>query len=107
MQASTRISVMGKETFEISHSGNFSGEEASTKEQTSGEDHQAGKGKRETNATDPLIWFGVLVPPTLRYSQTAFKDAVVKASQLAAADTEMKAMEIEIRRTRKKLSKVK
>ena len=56
---------------------------------------------------DPLKWFGVLSPPALRSSQQSFKLAVHKSiPQLASIVNEMKLVEIEVRRARKKLAKV-
>lgn len=55
---------------------------------------------------DPLNWFGILVPPTLRKAQGSFKSAlddVVPA--MATVVVQMRQIEIEIRRTRKKILK--
>ena len=65
-----------------------------------------GKAEREARKKDPLNWFGILVPPALRTSQAAFRDVVTRVSQLAVVDTKMRAIEIDIRRARKKLKKV-
>ncbi|KAL8839584.1 MAG: hypothetical protein Q9170_001688 [Blastenia crenularia] len=55
---------------------------------------------------DPLKWFGILVPPALRASQSSFKSAVTEAvPSLANVTIEMRTLEIEIRRTRKKMGK--
>ena len=55
---------------------------------------------------DPLKWFGILVPPALRSSQGNFKEAVTDAiPALATVSREMKELEIEVRRTRKRLRK--
>ncbi|KAI4289253.1 MAG: hypothetical protein L6R35_001491, partial [Caloplaca aegaea] len=56
--------------------------------------------------SDPLKWFGILVPPALRACQSSFKDAVEGSiPSLANVSNEMKSLEIEIRRTRKKIRK--
>ena len=56
--------------------------------------------------TDPLKWFGILTPPTLRSSQESFKGAVREiVPELANTVVEMKVVEIEVRRARKKLGK--
>jgi hypothetical protein len=56
---------------------------------------------------DPLHWFGILVPPALRASQFSFKRAIVDSiPALASISKEMKELEIEIRRARKKLRKI-
>ena len=55
---------------------------------------------------DPLIWFGILVPPTLRQAQAAFKNAATGiVPALASIAKEMKDVELEVRRARKKLRK--
>ena len=55
---------------------------------------------------DPLHWFGVFVPPALRASQNSFKSAATAdIPSLVNAMREMGTLEIEIRRTRKKLRK--
>lgn len=57
-------------------------------------------------ARDPLYWFGILVPQTLRNAQGSFQLAVIRSiPELASTAKEMKETEIEIRRTRKKLRK--
>lgn len=90
-------------------------EEKSGDEPTSLPDSSSSDGPTEsaktTNDTqklhDPLKWFGVLVPPSLRSSQAQFKSAVIDAMPaLVNVDTEMKEVEIEIRRARKKLGKL-
>jgi len=55
---------------------------------------------------DPLRWFGILVPPTLRDCQSSFKSAATDdIPRLASLVKDMKELEIEIRRARKKLRK--
>ncbi|KAL8738050.1 MAG: hypothetical protein Q9181_001118 [Wetmoreana brouardii] len=57
--------------------------------------------------SDPLKWFGILVPPALRTSQQTFKTTVTETvPSLANISTEMKSLEIEIRRIRKKIRKM-
>lgn len=56
---------------------------------------------------DPIKWFGLLVPPALRSSQASFRAAVGDGiPALVNVDNEMKEVEIEIRRTRKRLGKL-
>lgn len=58
----------------------------------------------EPRIPDPLKWFGILVPLALRASQTSFKIAATETiPRLANVANEMKSLEIEIRRTRKKI----
>ncbi|KAL8772059.1 MAG: hypothetical protein Q9209_002725 [Squamulea sp. 1 TL-2023] len=65
------------------------------------------EGNSNNSASDPLKWFGILVPPTLRASQASFKNAVIETIPLLAnLSNEMKSMEIKIRRTRKKIRKL-
>ncbi|KAL8655520.1 MAG: hypothetical protein Q9210_000826 [Variospora velana] len=60
----------------------------------------------EVCISDPLKWFGILVPPALRACQSSFKHAVEGLiPSLANISNEMKSLEIEIRRTRKKIRK--
>lgn len=56
--------------------------------------------------TDPLKWFGYLTSPALKAAQRDFKDASSCFPALATVMSEMKEVEIEVRRTRKKLSKL-
>ena len=57
-------------------------------------------------ARDPLNWFGILVSPALRTSQSSFKDAVANLiPTLASISKEMREVEIEIRRARKRIRK--
>ena len=57
-------------------------------------------------ARDPLNWFGILVPPALRTSQSNFKNAVADlVPALASTSKEMGEVEIEVRRARKRITK--
>ncbi len=68
---------------------------------------EASKAKCEPYPRDPLNWFGILVPPALRQSQAAFKSAAIGiVPALASIAKEMKDVELEVRRARKKLRKV-
>lgn len=63
--------------------------------------------KSDRSVADPLKWFGILSPPALRSSQANFKVAVRDCvPRLASTVNEMKVVEIEVRRARKKLGKV-
>lgn len=59
----------------------------------------------DTRSNDPLRWFGILTPPSLRQAQTEAKSAVEVIPQLVGLDVEMRELEIEIRRARKKVAK--
>ena len=70
--------------------------------------HEIEKAKDNSKAhRDPLKWFGVLIPPSLRSSQTSFKAATLDVvPALVNVNIEMKEVEIEIRRMRKRLGKL-
>lgn len=58
----------------------------------------------EQSPRDPLNWFGILLPPALRQSQAAFESAATDTvPSLASTAKEMKDIELEVRRTRKRL----
>lgn len=62
----------------------------------------------EKQKHDPLRWFGVFVPQALRTSQKHFTESLgVIVNELSSVDSRMKALEIEIRRAKKQLSKLK
>ncbi len=64
------------------------------------------KGRTSGLPRDPLNWFGIFVPPALRASQSSFKSAVIDIiPALASTTNEMKEVEIEVRRARKRLKK--
>ena len=76
---------------------------SSTEESCEPENIEAGKKALQ----DPIKWFGLLVPPALRSSQAYFRGAVGdNIPALVNVDNEMKEVEIEIRRTRKRLGKL-
>jgi hypothetical protein len=57
--------------------------------------------------TDPLRWFGILVPPALRTAQSTFVGAVEgPIPQLATVVRDLRAQEIEIGRVRKQIKKM-
>jgi len=56
---------------------------------------------------DPIHWFGFLVPSALRSSQTIFVRAVEEdIPEILRLDMELKQVEINVRRTRKQISKL-
>lgn len=56
---------------------------------------------------DPIKWFGLLVPPALRSAQGNFKEVVDgTVTKLVNTDRSMERLEIEIRRTKKRMSKL-
>lgn len=57
--------------------------------------------------TDPLRWFGILVPPALRTAQSTFVAAVEgSVPQLASVARELRRQEMEIGRVRKQIKKL-
>lgn len=80
----------------------------SHRESTDGQDEKASPAEAdaasELPVSDPLKWFGVLVPPALRVSQNSFRNAVTETvPSLANISNEMRALEVDIRRVRKKI----
>jgi len=56
---------------------------------------------------DPIHWFGLLVPSALRASQTLFVRAVEEdIPEILRLNMELKQVEIDVRRTRKQISKL-
>lgn len=56
------------------------------------------------SSCDPLNWFGILVPSALRRTQSSFKAVVEEiVPRIATMDREMRQVEIEVRRVRKKM----
>ena len=64
------------------------------------------EGSGPTAPSDPIKWFGILTPPALKTSQNDFKEAVSCVPSLASIGSNMKQTEIEVRRTRKRLTKL-
>jgi hypothetical protein len=63
--------------------------------------------KKSEKSTDPLRWFGILVPPALRTAQTTFVGAVEgPVAQLATIAKDMKTQKIEIERVKKQIKKL-
>lgn len=57
-----------------------------------------------TSSCDPLNWFGILVPSALRRTQSSFKTAAEEiVPRIATVEREMRQVEIEVRRVRKKM----
>lgn len=55
---------------------------------------------------DPIRWFGILVPQALKSCQSSFVAIVAYSATIASLDAKMKALEIEVRRNKKRLNKV-
>lgn len=82
----------------------------STPDPNSQSSQNSEKTKEETNSTekptDPLRWFGILVPPALRTAQSTFVGAVEgPIPQLVTILRDLRTQEIEIGRIRKQIKK--
>lgn len=63
--------------------------------------------KPSKKSTDPLRWFGILVPPALRSAQQSFISVVEgPIPQIANIARELRSQEIEIGRVRKQIKKL-
>jgi len=92
----------GNPTPEIPSTGTETGTETET-------DTRGEKTKSSCTAQyrDPIHWFGLLVPSALRSSQTIFVRAVEEnIPEILRLDMELKQAEIDVRRTRKQISKL-
>lgn len=80
------------------------------------QEEEAGEDKGETarakssitkaKRNDPLRWFGILTPPSLKAAQLSAIQLVDAAVKLASKEAKMNALEIEIRRARKRKLKL-
>ncbi|KKK15894.1 hypothetical protein AOCH_005432 [Aspergillus ochraceoroseus] len=62
--------------------------------------------KKRSGASDPIRWYGILVPPSLRSAQKSFTEAVEGyLPELASVTVEMQAAEKEITRLREELGR--
>jgi len=76
-------------------------------EPSSSDGTASSRSKQSSLVKDPLKWFGILVPPTLRTAQSQFIAAVQgPLPQLATTLKEMRRMESEIGRLRKTIKKL-
>lgn len=63
--------------------------------------------KKTAKSKDPIRWFGILVPPALRSTQSNFVSAVEgPVPNLATIMRDMRNQEIEIGRVRKQIKKL-
>lgn len=78
---------------------------ASTDVGVSGSAPEASKTtSKKFRSDDPIHWYGILVPPSLRTAQTSFTDAVQdQVPELAGVTIEMSVVEDRITQLRKKL----
>ncbi|KAJ5152987.1 uncharacterized protein N7482_009465 [Penicillium canariense] len=61
--------------------------------------------RKKFRSDDPIYWYGILVPPSLRTAQKSFTDAVLShVPELAGAIVEMRALEQKIAQVRSELS---
>ncbi|KAJ5639740.1 uncharacterized protein N7484_007602 [Penicillium longicatenatum] len=62
------------------------------------------KAAKKSRPSDPLYWFGILVPPSLRNAQKSFTDGIQnEVPALAAVVVEMRGLEDQIKRLRTEL----
>ncbi|KAF2208248.1 hypothetical protein CERZMDRAFT_8298, partial [Cercospora zeae-maydis SCOH1-5] len=64
--------------------------------------------KPQADLHDPIRWFGILVPPTLRQAQKSFTNAILDSSSLekaANSSRRMREVEVEIGKLRKVIKK--
>ncbi|KAL4885040.1 hypothetical protein BJY04DRAFT_158553 [Aspergillus karnatakaensis] len=62
--------------------------------------------RKKKRTLDPIRWYGILVPPSLRSAQKSFTEAVeASIPELASTVTEMRVAEKEILRLRKELGR--
>lgn len=125
MQALRQVSIStkgGLPIFTVSHSSRARGDDDDdepSSRQDPPSDHPAPAGEEEEaaaaeseagpkkqNARDPLRWFGVLTPLSLRQTQACAAEAVEQVvPRLASLSAEMQDLEIQVRRARKKRAK--
>lgn len=77
-----------------------------TDKRDNGPDNKTTKPKIDPH--DPIRWFGILVPQTLRQAQASFNDAILDSQSLPKAMTSsrrMREVEVEIRKIRKNIKK--
>lgn len=78
--------------------------ETSESEEKAQEEKRAAQ--KKPNSKDPIRWFGLLTPLALRQTQVSAIDTVERViPRLVTVDAEMRQLEIEVRRARKKRAK--
>lgn len=85
-------------------------EDVPVDEEKAGQEKEAPKEETKQQArkppADPLRWFGILVPPSLRHAQSQAIQAVEDiVPRLATVSAEMASVEVEVRRARKRRAK--
>ena len=65
------------------------------------DDSKPSQPRKRFRSSDPLTWYGILVPPSLRSAQKSFTEAIEKQiPALASVVAEMQAVEKEVDRAR-------
>lgn len=65
------------------------------------------KQPKKFRSSDPITWYGILVPPALRSAQKSFTEAVDDhVAELASVIVEMRAMENEVEKVRRQVESV-
>jgi coiled-coil domain-containing protein 115 len=91
------------------HRSNEEGSESGVEneETVENEDEDDNTGRSKASSLDPIRWFGVLVPPPLRSAQVHFIKVVEgSVPHLVVLTKQLRALEIEIGRTRKSIKKL-
>lgn len=108
MQALTRASITDAGSGPMFHVVRTQSEQAETAAASRQEADAAETGdpKKQATSKDPIRWFGLLTPPALRQTQASAVEAVeCVIPQLLTVDAEMRRVEIEVRRARKRRAK--
>lgn len=109
MQAVRTVAIEGPagSTFRVVKAVDEAPAEPEAQREAAGEQVSTEKKKKTPKpGADPLRWFGVLTPSALRQTQACAVEAVEGVvSRLVTVDAEMRSLEIEVRRARKKRAK--
>lgn len=81
--------------------------DSSAPTEVDGEDDEKDASEEQfTRPLDPIHWFGVLVPPSLRQAQKSFNDVVtISIPRILTLSSQMREVEMEIGRTRKTIKR--
>jgi hypothetical protein len=97
----------GLEKFTILSPVSQDDSEAEEDDESTSADKKEAKEDDESKPVDPIRWYGVLVPPTLRTAQSQFVSAVEgPIPRVINLSKELRNLEIDIGRTRKTMKKL-
>lgn len=97
-----------QEPADVSNTTSHETQKTGGKMVSNGNVSEDGTAKPKIDPHDPIRWFGILVPPTLRQAQASFDDAVLdnkSLSQAVDSSRRMREVEVEIRKLRKIIKK--